>query len=57
MANKESQVSDDRALIEGAIKLERRCTSDPGKVSPKVGAVVARDGVVIFVTGSTDEPR
>jgi pyrimidine deaminase RibD-like protein len=57
MANEESQVSDDRALMERAIKLARRCTSEPGKVSPKVGAVVARDGVVIFATGSTDEPR
>jgi pyrimidine deaminase RibD-like protein len=57
MANEESQVSDDRAVIEGAIKLARRCKSEPGKVSPKVGAVVARDGLVIFATGSTDEPR
>jgi hypothetical protein len=57
MANEEVQVSGDRAVIEGAIKLARRCTSEPRKVSPKVGAVAARDGLVIFATGSTDEPR
>ena len=33
--------------MERAIALARRCESEPGKVSPKVGAVVARDGVVI----------
>ena len=43
-----SQASaDDRALMERAIALARQCESEPGKVSPKVGAVVARDGVVI----------
>jgi len=30
-----------------AIGLARRCVSEPGKISPKVGAVVARGGVVI----------
>lgn len=38
---------DDRALMERALALARRSQSEPGKVSPKVGAVVARDGVVI----------
>jgi pyrimidine deaminase RibD-like protein len=46
MAEKETKVSD-RALMERAIALARRCESEPGKVSPKVGAVVARDGVLI----------
>jgi pyrimidine deaminase RibD-like protein len=40
-------VFDDRALMERAIALARRSESERGKVSPKVGAVVARDGVVI----------
>lgn len=30
-----------------AIGIARRCLSEPGKISPKVGALVARDGVVI----------
>jgi pyrimidine deaminase RibD-like protein len=38
---------DDRALMERAIALARRSQDEPGKVSPRVGAVVARDGVVI----------
>jgi len=38
---------DDRTLMQRAIALARKSESEPGKVSPKVGAVVARDGVVI----------
>ncbi len=30
-----------------AIALARKCTSEPGKISPKVGAIVARNGVVL----------
>jgi pyrimidine deaminase RibD-like protein len=30
-----------------AIELARRCVSEPGKISPKVGAIVARSGIVI----------
>jgi len=33
--------------MERAVALARRCESEPGKISPKVGAVVAREGVVI----------
>jgi pyrimidine deaminase RibD-like protein len=47
MAKRAANVLNDRALMERAIGLARRCTSEPGKVSPRVGAVVARDGVVI----------
>jgi pyrimidine deaminase RibD-like protein len=38
---------DDRALMQRAIALARQCESEPDKVSPKVGAVVARDGAVV----------
>jgi len=33
--------------MERAIALARKCKSEPGRVSPKVGAVLARDGAVI----------
>ena len=41
------QGSTDRALMERAVALARGCVSEPGRVSPKVGAVLARDGVLI----------
>ncbi len=37
----------DRTTMERAIVLARLSESEPGKVSPKVGAVVVRDGVVL----------
>lgn len=37
----------DRDLMLRAIELARKCKSEAGKVSPKVGAVIARDGLVI----------
>ena len=39
--------STDRHFMERAIELSRRCRSEPGKVSPKVGAVIVRDGKII----------
>lgn len=33
--------------MERAIALARQCKSEPGRISPKVGAVLARDGIVI----------
>jgi pyrimidine deaminase RibD-like protein len=38
---------DDRELMERAVALARQCESEQGKVSPQVGAVVARDSVLI----------
>lgn len=37
----------DRELMIRAINLARGCRSEPGKISPKVGAVISRDGVVL----------
>jgi pyrimidine deaminase RibD-like protein len=37
----------DRKLMQRAIELSRKCKSEAGKLSPKVGAVLARDGVII----------
>jgi pyrimidine deaminase RibD-like protein/NTP pyrophosphatase (non-canonical NTP hydrolase) len=37
----------DIPFIERAIELSKNCKSEPGKVSPKVGAVVVKDGIVV----------
>lgn len=37
----------DCELMARAIELARGCEDEPGRISPKVGAVIARDGVVI----------
>ena len=37
-------VSNERELMQLAIELAAKCVSEKGKVSPKVGAVVVRDG-------------
>jgi pyrimidine deaminase RibD-like protein len=37
----------DRDLMERAISLARSCVSESGKISPKVGVVVARDGLLL----------
>jgi pyrimidine deaminase RibD-like protein len=42
-----SPAGGDRDLMLRAIGLARKCRSEPGKISPKVGAVIARDGAVI----------
>src|ERR1700674_2018958 len=47
MAKDASEALDDRALMGRALPLARRCESEPGKVSPRVGSVVARNGVVV----------
>jgi pyrimidine deaminase RibD-like protein len=42
----QSKVADYDAMLM-AIEEARRCVSEPGRLSPKVGAVVVRDGVVL----------
>lgn len=37
----------DRDLMLRAIELSRKCRSEAGKISPKVGAVIARNGIII----------
>jgi pyrimidine deaminase RibD-like protein len=41
------QALSDRDLMLRSIELARKCKSEPGKVSPKVGAVIARAGSII----------
>ncbi len=43
----EANTRGDRALMERAVDLARQSVSEPGRVSPKVGAVVGRDGVLL----------
>lgn len=38
---------DERTFMERAVELARQAESEPGKVSPRVGAVVTRDGVLL----------
>jgi pyrimidine deaminase RibD-like protein len=42
--NRLSAKATDRQLMLRAINLARKCESEPGKISPKVGAVIAYDG-------------
>ena len=37
----------DHDLMLQAIELARRCESEPGKVAPKVGAIIAREGAIL----------
>ena len=46
-SSRSSEKISDRMLMLRAIELTRKCKSEPGKISPKVGAVVARNGSVI----------
>lgn len=46
-ANPTSIRLSDRELMLRAIELSRKCQSEAGKVSPKVGAVIAREGIII----------
>jgi pyrimidine deaminase RibD-like protein len=46
-AKEKSHPVTDREAMELAIALAKKCRSEPGKVSPKVGAVLVRDGVIL----------
>jgi hypothetical protein len=37
----------DRQIMLKAVRLARQCTNEPGKVSPKVAAIVARNGQIL----------
>jgi len=47
MAVDRAALRGERALMERAVVLARGCVSEEGRISPKVGAVVARDGVLL----------
>jgi pyrimidine deaminase RibD-like protein len=47
MTGDNSVRQDDRAFMERAVTLARMCVSEEGRVSPKVAAIVARDGVML----------
>lgn len=47
MSSGDRSADNNRNLMLRAIDLARNCKSEEGKVSPKVGAVVARNGVMI----------
>jgi pyrimidine deaminase RibD-like protein len=43
-SGRSSAKASDRQMMLRAIDLARKCRIEPGKISPKVGAVIARDG-------------
>jgi pyrimidine deaminase RibD-like protein len=43
----EADKQGDRTLMERAVELARQSVNEPGRVSPKVGAAVARHGVLL----------
>lgn len=45
--SRESAKVSDRGLMLRAIDLARKCRSEAGKSSPKVGAIISRDGAVL----------
>lgn len=42
-----TRARDERSVMVRAIELARLCRSEPGKSSPKVGAIAVRDGIVL----------
>lgn len=47
MSKNTQYAGDSRELMQLAIELASNCVSEDGKISPKVGAVVVRDGVIL----------
>jgi pyrimidine deaminase RibD-like protein len=46
-SNPKSGKATDRQLMQRAIEIARKCTSERDRISPKVGAIITRDSIIV----------